>query len=67
MKKEESDYEMYKKAIKELERNTTNIEREIDRKISELKKCFKLKMLLAYKLGGGEVSEQMLNDILEGK
>ena len=59
-----SDYELYKKAIKELERNKYTVEAEIRAKQRELEKINKLKMLLAYKIGGGEVEEKMVKDIL---
>lgn len=59
-----SDYELFKKAIKELDRNKNKVEAEIRAKEKELEKINKLKMLMAYKIGGGEVDLKMVKDIV---
>lgn len=59
-----SDYELYKEAIKELDRNKSRIKAEIRAKERELEKINKLKVLIAFKIGGGEVDLKMVKDIV---
>lgn len=59
-----SDYELYKEAIKELDRNKSRIKAEIRAKERELEKINKLKVLITFKIGGGEVDLKMVKDIV---
>lgn len=58
-----NDYEQLKDVAEKLDRRKQELEFDMRAIQRELKKIEKLKILLAFKVGGGVVSQEMINGI----